>query len=145
MKFIAQEHPRVSAERFLSGRGLVNIHRALCHFKGVSPSSLQAEEITVAAMDKTDPIALKSVNMFCEVLGCVAGDAVLATGACGDVVLAGGILPKIREIFLESAFIDRFLDKGRMAEYMAAVPVRLIVDDGVALLGAAAALEGLGQ
>lgn len=141
MQFIAREHPRVSVERLLSGRGLVNIHRALCYIEGAQRISLQANEISAAAISGEYPIAVKAVDMFCSVLGRVAGDAVLATGARGGVVLGGGILPKIRGMFLESAFVDRFKDKGRMSDYVAAVPVRLIVTDGAALYGAAATIR----
>ncbi len=141
MKFIAREHPRVSAERLLSGRGLVNIHRALCVIADTPRVSLQANEITAAAIDGIYPIAAKAVDMFCELLGRVAGDAVLATGARGGVVLGGGILPKIREIFLASKFVERFLDKGRMRDYVDAAPVRLIVSEGAALYGAAATVS----
>ena len=140
-KFIAREHPRVSIERLLSGRGLVNIHRALCAIEGAQRISLQANEITKAAMTGEYPIAVKAVDMFCAILGRVAGDAVLATGARGGVVLGGGILPKISEVFLQSEFVDRFTEKGRMSDYVSAVPVKLIVKEGAALLGAAAALE----
>jgi glucokinase len=142
MKFIAREHPRVSVERVLSGRGLVNIHRALCAIAGTPRVSLKANEITKAAMTKEYPIAVRAVEMFCELLGAVAGDAVLATGARGGVVLGGGILPKIREIFLTSQFTRRFLDKGRMRDYVERAPVDLIVNDGAALIGAAAILDG---
>ncbi len=142
MKFIAREHPRVSVERVLSGRGLVNIHRALCAIAGTPRVSLKADEITKAAITKEYPIAVRAVEMFCELLGAVAGDAVLATGARGGVVLGGGILPKIRDIFLASQFTRRFLDKGRMRDYVEDVPVDLIVNDGAALVGAAAILGG---
>lgn len=144
MKFIAREHPRVSVERLLSGRGLVNIHRALCAVAGETRISLQADEITAAALEGKPPIAVEAVNMFCEVLGRVAGDAVLATGARGGVVLGGGILPKIRDLFLASRFVERFHDKGRMRGYMEVAPVRLIVRKGAALAGAAAALQAQG-
>ena len=140
MAFIAREHPRVSAERLLSGRGLVNIYRALCTLEHVSPALLKASEITAAANSGDDPIALRTVNMFCDVLGSEVGDAVLATGARGGVILGGGILPKIREIFMNSGFVNRFLEKGRMQAYVDGVPVRLIVDDRVALFGAAATI-----
>jgi glucokinase len=143
MQFIAREHPRVSVERLLSGRGLVNIHRALCAIEGEQRVSLQANEITKAAIDGTYPIAVKAVDMFCGVLGRVAGDAVLGAGARGGVVLGGGILPKIRDVFLQSDFVEKFLNKGRMESYVAPVPVKLIVADGAALYGAAAALEEL--
>lgn len=141
MKFIAREHPRVSVERLLSGRGLVNIHRALCAISGTQRISLTAEEITSGAMEGKYPIAIKAAHMFCAVLGRVAGDAVLATGARGGVVLGGGILPKIRELFLKSDFIDRFLDKGRMRDYVDAAPIRMIAKEGAAFIGAAKALE----
>lgn len=141
MQFIAREHPRVSVERLLSGRGLVNIHRALCAIEGAQRVSLQANEISAAALTGEYPIAVKAVDMFCSILGRVAGDAVLATGARGGVYLGGGILPKIKDAFLESAFVERLTDKGRMSEYLQAVPVQLIVGEGAALFGAARALE----
>lgn len=141
LKFVAREHRRVSLERLLSGRGLVNIHRALCSLAGVQRVSLRADEITNAALTREYPIAVKAVELFCAVLGAAAGDAVMATGARGGVVLGGGILPKIREIFLKSRFIDRFLDKGRMREYVEDVPVSLIIRDGAALIGAASRLR----
>lgn len=140
MQFIAREHPRVSVERILSGRGLVNLHRALCVIAGTPRVSLQANEITEAAKAKSYPIAVKAVDLFCGLLGAVAGDAVLGSGSRGGVVLGGGILPKIQDIFLASAFTDKFLDKGRMKMYLEPVPVDLIVQDGAALLGAAALL-----
>ncbi len=141
LRFIQREHKRVSIERLLSGRGLVNIHRALCAVAGTPRVSLQADEITRAAETKEFPIAVKAVEMFCAVLGSAAGDAVLAAGARGGVVLGGGIIPKIRDAFLRSAFVERFLDKGRMRDYVGAVPVRLITRDGAALVGAAAKLK----
>lgn len=141
LRFVQREHKRVSIERLLSGRGLVNIHRALCALAGTPRVSLQADEITHAALTKEFPIAVKAVDMFCAILGSAAGDAVLSSGARGGVVLGGGIIPKIRDAFLQSAFVDRFLDKGRMREYVAGVPVKLITRDGAALVGAAAKLK----
>ena len=141
MRLIAQEHPRVSVERLLSGRGLVNIHRALCTISDMQRISLRADEITAAALVGAYPIAVKAVDMFCAILGRVAGDAVLATGARGGVILGGGILPKIQTLFLKSAFVERFVDKGRMRDYVDAAPVRLIIKEGAALIGAAAALQ----
>ncbi|MEL7486356.1 MAG: glucokinase [Pseudomonadota bacterium] len=142
MRFVAREHPRVSLERLLSGRGLVNIHRALCAIADTPRVSLQADEITRAAATEEYPIAVEAVDMFCAILGKAAGDAVLATGARGGVYLGGGILPKIKDVFLRSGFNDCFLDKGRMRSYLEPVPVKMIAKDGAALFGAAAALSG---
>ncbi len=138
MQFIRREHKRVSVERVVSGIGLVNIYRALCEIEGAACDPKRADEITAAALKGADPIAVKTANMFCALLGRVAGDAVLGAGARGGVVLGGGILPKIRDLFLSSTFVERFLDKGRMQYYVEDVPVRLIISDGTALLGAAA-------
>ena len=142
MQFIAREHPRVSLERLLSGRGLVNIHRALCVIADTPRVSLQANEITQAALEQSYPVATRAVDLFCEILGRAAGDAVLACGARGGVYLGGGILPKIREILRQSNFIDCFVDKGRMRPYLEATPVKLIVEERAALYGAAALISG---
>ncbi|WP_375207294.1 glucokinase [Hyphococcus sp.] len=136
MKFILRDHDRVSAERILSGRGLVNLHRALCAIDGASFTPIEADKITEAAINGDGP-AQKTLNLFCSLLGRAAGDAALATGARGGVVLGGGILPQIRDFFLKSAFTAQFLAKGRMRDYLADVPVRVIVTDGAALVGAA--------
>ena len=138
MRHIMRDHPRVSVERILSGPGLVNLYRALCAIEGAPCNEMLADEITAAAISGAHAPAVKTVNMFCGLLGSVAGDAVLSTGARGGVVLGGGILPKIRELFVKSAFVERFLEKGRMRYFVEDAPVRLIIGEGAALAGAAA-------
>jgi glucokinase len=142
MRVIAGAHGRASVERLLSGAGLANVHRALRAISKSPTGDLAPEDVTAAARAGADPIATQALAMFCAVLGAVAGDAVLATGARGGVVLGGGILPRIRDILSQSAFTERFLAKGRMRGYVENVPARLILRDGAALLGAAAALAG---
>jgi glucokinase len=141
LRVIMREHKRVSIERLLSGRGLVNIYRALCTLSGTPCAFLYADEITGAAISGRNPVAARAVDLFCAVLGSAAGDAVLASGARGGVLLGGGILTKIEDLFLKSDFIDRFTDKGRMRFYVEDVPVRLIIRDGAALVGAARRLK----
>jgi len=140
LQFIAREHPRVSVERLLCGRGLVNIHRALCHIAGTARVSLQANEITDAARTGEYPIAVEAVDFFCNLLGAVVGDAALSSGTRGGVYLAGGILPKIKDIFLKSDFEAHFLNKGRMKSYLNPIPIKLITGEGTALYGAAKSL-----
>ncbi|MEM9810477.1 MAG: glucokinase [Pseudomonadota bacterium] len=138
MRFVAREHQRISVERLLSSHGLVNIYSALCAVADTPQVSHQANEVTKAALEQNDHIATEAVDMFCALLGSVAGDAVLSTGARGGVTLGGGILPKIKDIFLKSKFCERSTDKGRMSSYLDAVPVRLLIAEGAALYGAAA-------
>ena len=140
-KFIAHFHRRVCVERLLSGDGIENIYRALCSINDQAETFSKASEITEAAIADSDAMAVKAVNMFCSILGRTVGDGVLATGARGGVVLVGGILPKIQTFFLRSAFVENFIDKGRMADYVSSVPVRLVVKDSAGLVGAAAAME----
>ncbi|WP_428408377.1 glucokinase [Hyphococcus sp.] len=136
MKFILNEHDRVSVERILSGPGIVTLHRALCAISGARFAPVEADEIARAAIEG-DAAAQKTLGLFCALLGRAAGDAALATGARDGVVLGGGVLPKIREFFMKSAFVDCFHDKGRMRDYLKDIPVRMIVTDGAALAGAA--------
>ncbi len=139
-KFIARTHARVSVERVLSGDGLVNIYHAICATSGATGTLSHAVEISAATANGTDAYAARAIDVFCTILGGVAGDAVLATGARGGVILAGGILPQIRDAFLRSDFAAAFIEKGRMTDYVRPVPVDLVIADDAALLGAAASL-----
>ena len=139
LKFIRREHAFVSFERLLSGRGLVNIHRALCVIAGATRVSLTPSEITEAALEKRLPIATEAVDMFCALLGAYAGDAVLMTGAQGGAYIAGGIAPRIVEILKRSDFVARFSERGPMSHYMTPIPVRVLISDEAAFYGAATA------
>lgn len=140
IEFIARETHIVSVEKLLSGPGLVNIYQALCAARGAPGVFVKAREITAAAMERTCPVAERTVGLFCEFLGRIAGDAVLAAGARGGVFLGGGILPKIQDMLLGSKFQERFLDKGPMRSFVEPVPVGMIIRDDAALIGAAATL-----
>ena len=137
LKIMRRKHHRVSVERLLSGEGLVNIFAAYGDLANVKQPLLQPEEITAAARDGSSSIATKAVALFFEILGRTAGDAVLSTGARGGVILAGGILPKNCDLLSESKFVEGFLDKGRMRDYVEDVPVKLLITGEAALLGAA--------
>lgn len=137
LQFVAREHEFVSYERLLSGRGLVNLHRALCAVNGVTRVTLRPEDITAAALAGTLPVAREATRMFCDILGTYAGDVALMNGARGGVILAGGILPKIESILRESAFVERFSAREPMTAYLDAIPVALLINDAAALEGAA--------
>jgi glucokinase len=137
LRLLMREHKTVLFEHLLSGRGLVNIHRALCVLANKPRVSLRPSEITTAAYGDDYPIAKKTVNVFCAILGSFAGNAAVTTGARGGVMLAGGILPKIADVFLKSEFNDRFGTKGPQENYLADVPVHLLTSNTTALTGAA--------
>ena len=138
---IARDCPHVSIERVLSGPGLLAIYRALCAVMGKPCILDRPEDITGASSSGGDPVADRTVTMFCEILGSHVGDAALSAGARGGVVLGGGVLAGMRESLLNGAFTRRFVDKGPMTDYVGAIPVRLLVGDGAALIGAAALFD----
>ena len=127
----------VPVEHVLSGPGLSNLHAALANIRGVKQSRLSPTQITAAAIEQREPLALETLRVFCGWLGSVVGNLVLLYGAQGGVFLAGGILPQIREFLLESDFVERFRDKGAMRALMERVPVSLIEHGQLGVLGAA--------
>lgn len=137
LKEIRKRHNPVCVEHIVSGEGIANVYAAFRAPKGGDGIRRRPGEITAAARSNTDPDAVNAIDFFAASLGRVAGDAALATGARGGVILSGGVLPKIRDVFSVDKFIEQFCDKGRMSEYVNAIPVRLVVDDRLALFGAA--------
>jgi glucokinase len=127
----------VSAERVLSGAGLVNLYEALCAIDGIEPLMLTPADVTKRAMDKSDEACVKAFACFCEFLGSVAGDLALTVGAQGGVYIAGGILLRFKEAFIASNFRQRFEAKGRFASMLAKIPTYLILEDSPALIGLA--------
>jgi glucokinase len=130
----------VSAERCLSGPGLVNLYHSLAALDGVPAASYTAAQITDPAIGSEDPLCSEATAMFCAMLGTVAGDLALALGAQGGVYIAGGIVPRLGQRFVESGFRARFEAKGRLRPYLAAIPTWVVTHKLPAFLGCAAAL-----
>jgi glucokinase len=137
LELMWKQQGRVSVERILSGGGLETLYKTLEQLAGRTARSLAAADITVGAAK--DEGCRAALSMFCAVFGAVAGDLALAHGARGGVYIAGGIAQKIEAFLVQSAFRQRFEDKGRLSPFVKAIPTRLIVNPDVALLGAARA------
>lgn len=118
----------VSAERVLSGQGLVNIHDCLMRQRtGQWPAqSLTPAQITTLALEKRDTMATQVVGLFCSWMGSVAGDLVLTLGAKGGLFIGGGIAPRLAQLLTSSPLRRSFEDKGRFASYLQPVPVWVI-------------------
>ncbi len=140
LQILMRKFGRVSAERILSGPGLLNLYSALAQIDGVPASDTTPEEITRAANTRPESFEAKVFDRFCAILGAVAGDMALAMGARRGVLIAGGILPDVAQIFAASSFRRRFEDKGRFAGYMKSIPTLLIVQREAGLIGSAAIL-----
>jgi glucokinase len=134
----------VSAERLLSGPGLINLYGALCAIDGAIPQPLTPAGIVAAASGAGDARATRAIDMFCAMLGTIAADLALTFSARGGVYIAGGIVPKLGEAFARSPFRQRFEDKGRFRAHLATVPTYVIGRPDAALLGAARLLPDAG-
>ncbi|MEQ1804943.1 MAG: glucokinase [Burkholderiaceae bacterium] len=131
-----------SAERALSGPGLVNLYTACCEIAGRKPLPLDPEQISALALSDADPICRRAVELFFALLGTTAGNLALTLGALGGVYIGGGIVPRLMALIDASPFRTRFEAKGRYADYLRDIPTWVIVSEvSPALLGAARALD----
>jgi glucokinase len=131
----------VSAERVLSGPGLVNLYNALAAVDGVPASQYTSAQITDVEIENDDPLCRETTAMFCAMLGTVAGNLALTLGAKGGVYIGGGIVPRLGERFVASKFRERFEAKGRFHDYLAAIPTYVVTHKLPAFLGCAAKLR----
>lgn len=141
-RWFAARHGRVSNERLLCGTGLAEIDAVLRGAAvGDVPELRTPAAIVQGALEGQDAMARRALARFCAVLGSVAGDCALAHGA-RTVVIAGGMVPRFIPFLRSSAFRERFLAKGRFADWLAPVPIRVVTHPHPGLLGAAVALQG---
>ncbi len=131
----------VSAERLLSGPGLVNLYNTLAQIDSVPAASYSPAQIADPQIGEQEPHCREAVEMFCSMLGTIASNLALTLGARGGVYIAGGIVPKLGPRFAASTFRDRFEDKGRMRPFLTAIPTYVIIHPFPAFLGLAALLS----
>ena len=141
LSHLRQRFGHVSAERVLCGTGLVNLYEALSAISGNRPSlGPDPAAITEAALAGQDATAGRTLEMFCGMLGTVAGNLGLTVGSHGGVFVAGGIVPRFADFFAASAFRHRFEDKGRLSSFVKSMPTYLITHPIPAFVGLAALL-----
>src|SRR6266481_3582905 len=140
LELMRRRFDHVSAERCLSGPGLVNLYNSLAALDRVPAAQYTAAQITDLETAAKDPLCQEATAMFCAMLGTVAGDLALTLGAQGGVYIAGGIVPRLGARFVESGFRARFEAKGRLSPYVAAIPTFVVTHPLPAFLGCVAAL-----
>jgi glucokinase len=136
-------HGRTSIERVLSGPGLLSLYRTLARMRG-EPAPLDHPDAVSRAGLAGEPLARAVLDRFCGILGAVAGDLALTTGARRGVYISGGIAPAIISLLESSAFRARFEAKGRMSDYVKAIPTYVVTAPYAAMVGAASLLPTLG-
>jgi glucokinase len=130
-RHLEAEYGRVSYERVCSGMGLANIYRFL------GGPTEEPSAIGRSALEGTDELAVSALHLMVSIYGAEAGNLALKMMATGGVYLGGGIAPKILPKLLDGAFMSAFKDKGRFSPLLESIPVRVILNDKAALLGAA--------
>ena len=126
---------RVSVERLISGRGLMNIYESLGAIEGQPLAIRDDTSLVGGGAAGSDSLAAAALDRFCLCLGAVAGDLALAQGARA-VVIGGGVGLRLADHLPRSGFATRFIAKGRFERRMADIPVKLITHPQPGLLGA---------
>lgn len=151
-RFLLQTTGCSSWELLLSGQGLALLYDFLRRrgelrespaLAGILQRDDPAAAITHAALQTNDPLANQAVDLFVDIYGAQAGNLALTVGATGGVYVAGGIAPKIISRLTNGRFMRAFLDKGKMKSYVAAIPVFVVTQPEVGLMGAVRAAARL--
>lgn len=141
---------RVSWERVVSGIGIKNVYAFLRDVEKINEPGWLHDRMAVedpnavigqCAEDGSSSICFETMKTFAAAYGAEAGNIALQILATGGIYLGGGIAPKVLKTLQNGAFIQAFLDKGRLSPLLESIPVRVILDDTCALLGAAAFAE----
>ena len=146
LSYLMREFSHVSWERVVSGPGLLSIYQFLRETgRGEEPAWLAAElrrddpaaVISQAALAGTNALCEQALDLFVALYGAEAGNVALKIMATGGVYVGGGIAPKIIKKLMEPRFMEAFVAKGRLQPLVQDIPVRVIMNDKTALLGAA--------
>jgi glucokinase len=143
-KGLAATHGRVEAEEIVSGMGLANIYEVLRRRGDCpvgAPERAEPAWISQSAAERKDPLCINAMDLFAECLGNVAGDHALAVMARGGVFLAGGVIAKIAPTLNVERFRAAFCAKGVFSAQLMKIPVRVVTNERLALIGAARVAE----
>ena len=145
-EFLETKFDHVSWERVVSGQGIYNIYQFLRklreenepkwltdQFKNQDP----AIAISTAAIEKKDKICIETLQLFLRYLSMESAQLALKTKATGGIYIGGGIAPKILSLIDKKEFYDNFIKVGRMEHLLKTIPVKIVLNDKTALIGAA--------
>lgn len=141
LQYLRTQHQNVSYELVCSGPGLENIYRFLQHknqaenASEITAAEITAAEITRMALDEKVSVAQQALQMFVKIYGAQTGNLALTCLATGGVYVAGGIAPKILPALTQGDFINAFNDKSKMSDLLKAIPVSIVTNPHVGLLG----------
>jgi len=143
-RLLARDYGYVSNELVASGSGLEEVHRAFCEIYGRECLDLSPEDMRLRA-DEGDEMFRALIELRALAVMGAAGDLVLANGARGGVVLAGGVSERLSEFLKTPVARQRFVARGPMSGYLEDCPVWLMRDAAAPLIGAAVYFEQLSR
>lgn len=135
----------VSVERVVSGPGQYNVYEFLRETGKGKEEPWLTEELKTGdrsavvsrnGVSGKSPMCEQAVSLFVEIYGSAAGNLALKMLALGGVFLGGGIAPKILVKLKEPIFLPAFCNKGRLRGLLEQIPVKVVLNDKTALLGA---------
>jgi glucokinase len=149
LKYMRKKYHRVSLERLVSGPGLINLY----YFVKDNPLAAEKENLdlhyalynnkdTAATISKfatvhKDPMAMRALDLFVQIYGSAAGNLALTTLPYSGLYIAGGIAPKLLSQLTSGRFMEGFSDKGRLSNLLKDIPIYIVLNTHVGLLGAA--------
>ena len=158
-KYLLEKHciSRVSEERVVSGMGIISIYQFLrdrdyaneSKTIGAAVDSWERQAgkrsqlpdpaaiISKAATDKTDLLSQKTMEIFIRAYGSEAGNISLKFLPRGGLYIAGGVTAKNLPLIQGGEFMFAFRSKGRVSQLLDKVPVRVVLNQSVGLIGAA--------
>ncbi len=140
-RYLQSQHDRASAEEVMSGRGLLNVYKALAENANEPVSVNYPAQVTEKALSGECPVCVRALTQFCRIMGSFAGNLALNMATTGGVFIGGGIANRFTEFLQDSDFRARFEAKGQMKHYVKDIPTYLIAEPDHGLLGASAYLK----
>jgi glucokinase len=141
LRHLVQRYGRAEVEHVVSGRGLLNVHRASHTAPCAADVDLDAPDapatISAAALANRCPGCVETLSLFVEAYGAEAGNLALRTMSTGGVFIGGGSAPKILPALTTGAFLRAFRAKAPFEAMLQAMPVKIILNADAGLLGAA--------
>ena len=145
-KFLRLEFDHISWERVLSGQGIHNIYKFLRKYRAVKEPDWLTEKfkiedapkvISSAALERNDIICAETLKLFVKYLAVESAQLALKSKATGGIYIGGGIAPKILDLIDKKEFYKNFINVGRLEHLLKTIPVKIVLNDHTALMGAA--------
>ena len=140
-RYLQNQFARASAEEVMSGRGLMNVYKALAENGNEPLAANEPAEVTQKALSGECHTCVRALTQFCRIMGSFAGNLALNMATTGGVFIGGGIANRFAEFLQDSDFRARFEAKGQMKHYVKDIPTYLIAEPDHGLLGASAYLK----